>query len=232
MVDTNYSTLEVAPTNHNDAHLPEVIPAEGHHSEGYLPEVKPIDGKEARIYEDGTGGLEISPVQDPIYPISETDQKAPQSNPSRRKYLLTGGIILVVVILAAVLGGVLGSRKNNNSSSKSESTSSASDGALDNTPTSSTSSTSTRPTSIPTSKPNIAPLNRNIAAVSFVNNAVNATRIYYQDNTGQLWEARKTARDDNWNTHALGFSAKNGSALAAAVSRPGFPLVCVASISW
>lgn len=76
--------------------------------------------------------------------------------------------------------------------------------------------------------PNVnVPQLRNIAALSFASNSINMTRVYFQDDEGQIVEAANShvANDSGWNMAVLGFGAKNWSALAAAVSRPGFPLV-------
>jgi hypothetical protein len=77
------------------------------------------------------------------------------------------------------------------------------------------------------SSPSTTASKRMIAALSFVSSDVNQTRVYYQDNTGILIEAATSADSSTWTNKALNFSAVNGSAMAAAVSRPGFPLVCL-----
>ena len=78
---------------------------------------------------------------------------------------------------------------------------------------------SSTPPSTPSSLPH------NVAAVSFASNSVNNTRVYYQDETGQIIEAASSANNATWHNNPIGSSGKNSSALAAAVSRPGFPLV-------
>lgn len=116
---------------------------------------------------------------------------------SQRKWIIVGGIVALIVILVVVLGGVLGSR------SKSE---------------------SGMPLSTPSSSPTLAQHQSNIAAVSFISNNANRTKVYYQDGTGQLMEAADSA-EGTWTNTQLGYAAMNGSSLAAAVSRY-IPLVC------
>jgi len=68
-------------------------------------------------------------------------------------------------------------------------------------------------------------IQHNIAAVSFASSSVNNTRVYYQDNMGRIMEAARSANNATWTNNPTGSSGKNSSALAAAVSRPGFLLV-------
>lgn len=72
-----------------------------------------------------------------------------------------------------------------------------------------------------------SPQIRDIAALSFTFNSTNMTRVYFQDDEGQIVEAAHShsANNTGWNLTNLGFGARNWSALAAAVSRPDFPLV-------
>ena len=70
-------------------------------------------------------------------------------------------------------------------------------------------------------------IQHNIAAVSFASSSVNNTRVYYQDDMGRIIEAATSTNNATWINIPIGFSGKNSSALAAAVSRPGFPLVNV-----
>ncbi len=72
----------------------------------------------------------------------------------------------------------------------------------------------------------------NIAAVSFAVNGFNNTRVYYQNQAGQILEAASSVFNGTWTNRNLGFVAKNGSAIAAAVSRPGFPPVCFTTHLW
>ena len=124
--------------------------------------------------------------------------------PSRKIRILLGGAVGLIVIIALVLGLVLGLR-HKHSGTISENSSSNS---------------SAVPAPAPTSPPQ-----RNIAAVSFASGSVNTTRVYFQDNVGQIMEAANTANDTTWNINGTGIVGKNGSAIAAAVSRPEFPLV-------
>ena len=128
------------------------------------------------------------------------DQLVQASRGSRRKWLLLFGAVGLIAALAAALGGVFGSRH------RSSATLSSSD---------SLNSSTTLPT---------APPRRNIAALSFASKSVNNTRVYFQDNAGQIMEAANSADNGIWTITNIGIGAKNGSAIAAAVSRPSFPL--------
>ena len=131
-----------------------------------------------------------------------------EHQPSRRKWLLSVGAVALVVILTAVLGGVLGSRHTRSATAS---------------PTSLSNSSATSLSTIPPQ--------RNIAALSFTLHSVNNTRIYFQDNMGQIMEAANSAENNTWSINRTGIGGKNGSAIAAAVSRPGFPTVCRLSMS-
>lgn len=69
-----------------------------------------------------------------------------------------------------------------------------------------------------------SPGHRNIAALSFAPNSINQTRVYFQNDEGHIVEASNSA-NTSWSIKIIGDGARNSSALAAAVSRPGFPLV-------
>ena len=127
--------------------------------------------------------------------------------PSRKTRILLGGAVGLIVIIALVLGLVFGLRHKR---SGTRSVTSSSDSSAVPPPT----------TSSPTSPPQ-----RNIAALSFASENINNTRVYFQDNVGQIMEAANTANDTKWSINGTGIIGKNGSAIAAAVSRPEFPLV-------
>lgn len=151
-------------------------------------------------------------VQDqdsPEYPANSDAQCNLPPQP-RRKWLLYGGVAAILIVVAAVLGGVLGWRANKKSPSESFSTLS-----------SSTSS------NVPSPFPSFNAITtiqsqRKLAAVSYAVNSVDNTRVYYQDNAGEIVEAASSAKSSTWINIKLGFFAKNGSAIGAAVSRPGF----------
>lgn len=71
----------------------------------------------------------------------------------------------------------------------------------------------------------VLPVQRNIAAVSFTSNSANITQVYFQDNVGQIIEASNSGENNTWSINRTGISGKNGSVIAAAVSRPSLPLV-------
>lgn len=143
---------------------------------------------------------------------AQSDVSPPLTPPQRRrKWLLYGGIAAIFIVVAAVLGGVFGSRTNKKSSPESNGTSSTST-SLD--------AASPFPTSsgIATGQSQ-----RKLAAVSYAQNSVDNTRIYFQDNAGEIVEVANSAKDKStWTNIKLGFFPKNGSAIGAAVSRPGF----------
>lgn len=118
------------------------------------------------------------------------------------KWILFVGAVGLIAVLAAVLGAVFGLRHTSSATV-----------SPDHLSNSSIISPSTRPPQ------------RNIAALSFALNSVNNTRIYFQDDMGHIMEAANSAANTTWSINRTGISGKNGSAIAAAVSRPDFPLV-------
>ena len=137
-----------------------------------------------------------------IHDVNSHSTPSHNSWKSKRLLLIGAGAILLIIILAAVLGGVLGSRHKSSSTTA---------------PTS--------PSNLSASSPPAIPPQRNIAALSFTTNFVNNTRLYFQDDAGQITEAGNSETNTIWSIKGTGIDGKNGSAIAAAVSRPGFPLV-------
>ena len=121
---------------------------------------------------------------------------------SRRKWILFVGAVGLIAILAAVLGGVFGSRH-----------------------TSSATASPKRLSNSSAISPSARPPQRNIVALSFALNSVDNTSICFQDNVGQLIEAANSAASTTWSINRTGVGGKNRSTIAAAVSRPDFPLV-------
>ena len=66
---------------------------------------------------------------------------------------------------------------------------------------------------------------RGIAAMSNPRRSANETRVYLQDDTGQIVEAFNTAGVPVWNLGVTGLQAKKDSAIAAAIAPPGSSLV-------
>lgn len=159
-------------------------------------QVVPDDGKQFR---GKNGEIEVVGNGDFFTPYVGRHQVRGRKS-SRRKWLLLVGAVGLVFVLIAVLGGILGSRH--------------------------TKSTAASPTSLSnvstTSHSTITP-QRNIAALSFTLNSINNTRVYLQDNVGQIIEAAE--RNNTWSISRTGIGGKNGSAIAAAVSRPDFSSV-------
>lgn len=127
--------------------------------------------------------------------------------PSKKNQIMLGGVVGLIVIIAVALGLVFGLRHKRSGT------------------VSVTSSPNSSAVPAPAPPRNSSPPQRNIAALSFASESVNNTRVYFQDNVGQIMEAANTANDTKWSINGTGVIGKNGSAIAAAVSRPEFPLV-------
>ena len=167
-------------------------------------QVAPDDGKQ---YAVDSGGIELAAKED-FHAHDFSGHHVQAHRPSRKKWILLGGAIGLITILAAVLGGVFGSRHK-----------------------SSVTASLTGPSNSSATSPSAAPPQRNIAALSFASNSVN-THVYFQDDVGQIIEAASSADNTTWRINRTGIGGKNGSAIAAAVSRPDFPLASyVSSIS-
>jgi hypothetical protein len=146
--------------------------------------------------------------------------QVPAPRASRRRWLIFGGVVIaLVIILAAVIGGVFGSRKSSHFVTASTTPT--------NSPPSSSPPSNSPPSNSPPSNSSATtiPVQRNIAAVSYLSNSVDNTRVYYQDDLGQLMESANSGNNASWSSGGTGIFAMNGSAIAAAVSRPNFPLV-------
>jgi hypothetical protein len=164
---------------------------------------------------------------------------------SRKRLWMIIIFLLSAMVLAAVLGGVLAPKKSHPSScrfnsgltGKCISTSTcADDGGKSEaghcpgpvyiqccTYSNTTSSSTSSPVPVPTPQSN--PVQRNIAALAYPAGTSNVTRLYYQDSNGSLIEGVLDTSFKSWNFTSIGNIEKSNNALAAAVSRPGFPLV-------
>ena len=208
--DGPYSALEVVQhqcvhqMNQQGKPLPidlekQVIPHEG-------KQVVLDDGKQ-HIVDDG--GIQSVAMGD-SYAHEYGDHDVQMPRPSTKKWILSGAAVGLIVITAMVLGLVFGLRHKRSGTTSVTS------------PSNSSAATAPAP---PISSPPTSSPQRNIAALSFVSDSVNNTRVYFQDNVGQIMEAAKSAKDTEWSIIGTGTTGKNGSAIAAAVSRPDFPLV-------
>lgn len=164
-------------------------------------QVAPDDGKQ---HAGDSAGCEVDPNGD-LNAQSAGGHHVQVHQPSRMKWILLVAVVSLVVIVAAVLGGVLGSRYKYH-------------GPVEGAPMANLSNSST-------TSPSARPPQRNIAALSYSLNSVNNTSVYFQDDVGQIIEAANSANNTMWSINGTGFRGKNGSAIAAAVSRPDFPLV-------
>lgn len=144
-----------------------------------------------------TNSGEIEPIaKEEFYVTKEVDDQIRPRHRLRWRELALISVLGSMVILAAVVGGVLGSRSRHSGSERE---------VVDP-----------------------LPQNRNVAALSYVSDSVNNTRVYFQGDGGQIMEAVSSANNGSnitWSVTSIGFITTNGSALAAAVSCPGFPFV-------
>ncbi len=164
------------------------------------------DGKQHTVNDDG---LESVPKKE-SFAHRYGDHPVQVHRPSRKRRKLLGGAIGLIIILALVLGVVFGLKHKHSA----------------RTSLTSPSNSSSEPLSTPLpAPPPASPTQHNIAALSFASKSVNNTRVYFQDNMGQIMEAANSADNMTWNISRTGITGKNGSAIAAAVSRPGFPFV-------
>jgi len=205
--------------NGHEAHSTlESIIHQRHQHNGQLLEdpgmqVVPEDEKQVKVNDtglevDNTGievddtGIEVVPKND-LY--NQPFDRYHKSSNSRRKWLIIGGVATLMIVVGVIVGGVLGSMSKDNKSDIVATTS-------------------------PSPSPSVSAAaaihyQSKIAAISYASDSVNYTRVYYQDNTGEIVEATNSAENSTWDSSGLGFFGQNGSALAAAVSPPGFPFV-------
>ena len=209
-----YSALEVvSPLSAYQTSRQGMFPSAGEGNGDFAPhegkQVYPNDGKEHMGNEND--GMKVVVAKGDLFDRrGHGDHHLSVLRFSRKKKWILGGVFGMIAVLAVVLGSVLGSRHNRSPATTSQQTN------LSN---------STGP-SIPLSAPlPSAPpvVQHSIAALSFASNNVNLTRVYFQDNAGQIMEAANSADNLTWSIDGTGTFGKNGSAIAAAVSRPGFP---------
>jgi hypothetical protein len=134
----------------------------------------------------------------------------------RRKRLILGIAVALTLMASIILGTLLGLRNKANSARQ-----------RGNSPSiNSDHSNSTIQVPLNSTVEALPP--RKIAALSFASQKntsdgvkwINQTRIYYQDNTGELIEGANTSINSTWETRRLGVFPLSGSAIAAAVTRP------------
>ena len=182
----------------------EVVPHQHVHQTHQQDESVPTDlGKQVVPHEEKQVSLEDGKQHMVKHWVDHHVQHRRPS--SKRNRILLGGAVGLIVILALVLGLVFGLRHKRSGTTVATSSSNSS------------------------AVPAPDPTQRNIAALSFALESVNNTRVYFQDNVGQIMEAANSATDTKWSINGTGIVGKNGSAITAAVSRPGFPLVSQSS---
>ena len=146
--------------------------------------------------------------------------------PWKRKtwWILPAVIAALLVIIGASVGGVLASRKtSSDASTPGNSTSS--------NPTSSNSTSSNLTPLNSTSSNSSATFSSKIATVGYLDSGSNVTRLYYQDNTGQIVEWSRVGTKSWTGPSPLGFVAKAGSPIAASTARPGYTFVSFRSLT-
>ncbi|ESZ92402.1 hypothetical protein SBOR_7210 [Sclerotinia borealis F-4128] len=159
-------------------------------------------------------------IKQPISTEKQTVESMEETEKRGRtwKWYIVAGVIAMAVIIAGVVGGIVASKKNK--ATIMDKVSGGVTSSNSSSPTSSVSSNS--PTSTNTASllgSTIAPFQRNIAAVSYASKNVNNSRIYYQDNQGNILESHNSASTQTWTTSQI-VTAKNGSSFAAAVTMP------------
>jgi hypothetical protein len=150
----------------------------------------------------------------------------------RQRWWIIGGVMMVILlIILAVVHHSVAHASSSSASYPLTSSTSTSSPVSENTSTAAPALATASPTTSSTAVviPTATPI-RNIAAISYTSNSVNTTRLYYQDNSGQLIEAMtsnsSSSTTSTWTTNKLNHTANNGSAIAAAVTKPGLePMV-------
>lgn len=200
MADANFSTLEAVNPGFEPLRKEKPLPVESGKQV-----ISEDAGKQVVVpYSD----IEVTAQQQSTqhFPVDKNYLEPPvveNGKPRRRrKFLWIGGAVLLAVILAAVLGGVLGSKPSAKSSSRASTSTANATSSSNNT---------------------ITP--HKIAAIAYESNSINNTRVYYLADDGALTEAASSASNTTWGFTKIGYPEKNDSVLAAAVSRPNFPLV-------
>jgi hypothetical protein len=207
-----YSDLEVFRLENYD-HGKQIVPENGKIVGGYAKH----DGIEVAVaqvpfsYPPSANNN----VDSSLIPLSgENGKRGCWASLSKRNKWLIGGGITFAVIITAVLAGTLTPAKASSTQSAPQSTATgdfASGPARTTTSTSASASASQTTGPLPT---------RGLAAVSYPSGSSNTTHLFYQDSSGELIESISTSNNGSWTTNSLGVKANNGSALAAAVTRP------------
>lgn len=131
------------------------------------------------------------------------DKPLPTDRPwwKKKRFFVTA--IVLVILIAVAVGAALG-------------TTLSSGGGDDSPPAGSAEPNASLPDTL---------MGKRIAAVSIEDGNVNRTWVFYQNNDGKIVRSGATSLGGPWTTSETGANGKEGTTLAAAVSRPGFPLV-------
>ena len=182
-------------------------------------QVAPTGGKQGYLDDDKqvvTHDVRSKFLAKDKYPTQDAEyDHGPAIRHSRRKWIILCGFLTLIVVSSAILGAVFGLRHK---SSEKGSQISSTTTAVTSSPT---------PSTTPVPKPLFE---RNIAAFSFETDEsslqpVNASRVYFQDNSGRLLQASTSADKTSWTLSKTPVTPRNGTAIGAAVSRPGYPQV-------
>ncbi|KAM3075298.1 hypothetical protein ACMFMG_007260 [Clarireedia jacksonii] len=158
--------------------------------------------------------------------LSQASRTAPLTEPNEGsmknrswKWWIIGGVVaLLVIIVVSVVPAVVASRKNTKAATVSGGIVSSNETSTSK-PSSTRSATSTATNAASSAISTVAPFQRNVAALSYAENSVNTTKVYYQDNQGKILESTNLATSSTWSTSEV-VTAQNGSSFAVAVSMP------------
>jgi hypothetical protein len=128
----------------------------------------------------------------------------------KKRFFVTAIVILVVIAVAlgAGLGTTLKSKDDDSGGAQAE-------GSGTGNSTTATNGTSSG-----------GLMQHSIAAVAVEDGNVNRTWVFYRNNGGKILRSGATGNGGPYTTTQTGVTGKEGTALTAAVSRPGYPLVC------
>jgi hypothetical protein len=157
-------------------------------------------------------------------PLTELNGESKKKNKSWKWWIIGGAIILLIVIVVSVVPAVIASQKHSSVAAVSRGSASPS-GTTTSKPSSTSPAASTATNATSSAVSTVAPFQRNVAALSYAENSVNTTKVYYQDNQGKILESTNLATSTSWSTSEV-VTAQSGSSFAAAVSMPDNTFVC------
>lgn len=213
----NYSTLEVAAQPHNAAAKYSYAGGDGlqvvrdDSGKEYVPPPSSPPLQTDHHHHAGAGKGQGGPPPTQQDFSHAHDKPLPVARPwwKKKRFFVTGIVVLVVV--AAAVGAALGvTLSGSDGDGGSGDSGAVSGGSGSDAPNASLSDSL---------------MERHIAAVGLQDGSTNRTWVFYQNSDGKIVRSGATSPQGPWTTSETGSNGKNGSVLAAAVSRPGFPLV-------